>query len=110
MKHTLIVVTVLVVAGCASASRESVDAGPTSNGDPVGLLVMAHGGSTEWNETVAAVVAPLRDELPTAVAFGMADPRTLEIGLDSLRSTGVTRVAVVRMFISGQSFLEQTVF
>ncbi len=110
VKRTLIVVTVLVVAGCASASRESVDAGPTSNGDPVGLLVMAHGGSAEWNETVAAVVEPLRDELPTAVAFGMADPRTLEIGLDSLRSTGVTRVAVVRMFISGQSFLEQAVF
>jgi hypothetical protein len=69
---------------------------------------MAHGGSAEWNETVAAVVAPLRDELPTAVAFGMADPKTLEVGLDSLQSAGVTHVAVVRMFISGQSFLGQT--
>jgi hypothetical protein len=38
----------------------------------------------------------------------MADPQTLEAGLDSLRLAGVTHVAVVRMFISGQSFLEQT--
>jgi sirohydrochlorin ferrochelatase len=74
----------------------------------VGLLVMAHGGSDEWNGTVAAVVAPLREALPTAVAFGMADPKTLEAGLDSLRLAGVTHVAVVRMFISGQSFLGQT--
>jgi sirohydrochlorin ferrochelatase len=109
-RRTLIVAAVLVVTGCASARREVLDAGPTREGSSVGLLVMAHGGSTAWNETVAAVVAPLRDELPTAVAFGMADPRTLEVGLDSLRSTGVTHAAVVRMFMSGQSFLEQTEF
>jgi hypothetical protein len=81
---------------------------PAGDDSRVGLLVMAHGGSVDWNETVADVVAPLRDDLPTAVAFGMADPKTLEVGLDSLRSAGVTHVAVVRMFISGQSFLAQT--
>lgn len=109
-RRTLIVAAALIVSGCASTSREFHDSGPTSEGSSVGLLVMAHGGSTEWNETVAAVVAPLREELPTAIAFGMADPKSLQVGLDSLRSTGVTHVAVVRMFMSGQSFLEQTEF
>jgi hypothetical protein len=69
---------------------------------------MAHGGSAEWNETVSAAVAPLAGDIPTVVAFGMADPVTLTSALDTLRSLGVGRVAVVRMFVSGQSFREQT--
>lgn len=74
----------------------------------VGVLVMAHGGTEAWNRTVEAAVAPLADELPAVVAFGMADPATLEAGLDSLSSLGVDRAAVVRMFVSGESFFEQT--
>lgn len=69
---------------------------------------MAHGGSIEWNATVAAAVAPLSRDLPTVVAFGMANPATLSSALDSLRSVGVSQVAVVRMFVSGQSFRDQT--
>ena len=104
----LLLLAVIALTGCASAPREVVPVSPAGDANRVGLLVMAHGGSAEWNETVSSVVAPLRDELPTAVAFGMANPKTLQVGLDSLRSAGVTNVAVVRMFISGQSFLEQT--
>ena len=74
----------------------------------VGVLVMAHGGSDEWNTSVAAALEPLRDELPLALAFGMADRATLEAGLDSLRERGLTRIAVVRMFLSGASFRQQT--
>jgi len=50
----------------------------------------------------------LARELPTAVAYGMADPHTLTAALDSLRAQGVERVAVVRMFVSGASFIDQT--
>lgn len=42
------------------------------------------------------------------VAFGMANPETLSRGLDSLRRLGVQRIAVVRLFISGRSFLPET--
>jgi hypothetical protein len=69
---------------------------------------MAHGGTPEWNASIQAAVAPLAERVPTAVAFGMADPATLAAGLDSLRSEGVARVAVVRMYVSGRSFREQT--
>ena len=51
---------------------------------------------------------PISENLPVAIAFGMANPMTLQAGLDSLDSEGVTHVAVVRMFLSGQSFLDQT--
>jgi hypothetical protein len=74
----------------------------------VGVLVMAHGGDETWNEAVRRAVAPVAEVMPTAVAFGMADPATLGAALDSLESVGVTRVAVVRMFLSGASFLDQT--
>ncbi|MFQ5536734.1 MAG: hypothetical protein ACE5GJ_04710 [Gemmatimonadota bacterium] len=57
---------------------------------------------------VADAVGPLSVEVPTAVAFGMADPRTLSESLDSLRVQGVRRVAVVRLFLSGRSFYDQT--
>ncbi len=75
---------------------------------PPGLLVMAHGGSGEWNDAVQAAVAPLRQRRPTTIAFGMADPHTLAQALDSLRVQGVGRVAVVRLFMDGDSFRHQT--
>jgi sirohydrochlorin ferrochelatase len=73
-----------------------------------GILVMAHGGKSEWNAMVEEAVAPLSELAPAVVAFGMADPMTLRAGLDSLHSQGVERVAVVRMFLSGESFVDQT--
>ncbi len=76
----------------------------------MGVLVMAHGGAPEWNDEVAKAVAPLAAAVPTSVAYGMADPSTMTAALDSLRDRGVQRVAVVRMFLSGESFAEQTEF
>ncbi|MBI2797390.1 MAG: hypothetical protein HYX65_11880 [Gemmatimonadetes bacterium] len=76
--------------------------------EPAGVLVMAHGGSPEWNEAVRRAVSPLAADVPTVIAFGMADPATMAAALDSLRRLGVTRVATVRLFLSGRSFLDET--
>lgn len=73
-----------------------------------GLLVMAHGGSPAWNQAVLEAVAPLRTGRPTAVAFGMADPHTLQQALDSLQAQGARRAVVVRLFLDGTSFQHQT--
>lgn len=54
------------------------------------------------------VVDPLRDEIPTVVAFGMADRKSLETAIRELEARGIRRIAVVRLFISGSSFLERT--
>lgn len=82
--------------------------GATSGSGTLGVLVMAHGGGEGWNDAVLEAVAPVSRVVPTAVAFGMADPATLGAALDSLEGLGVERVAVVRMFLSGASFLDQT--
>ena len=90
--------------------------GPAAAGPPapdpstVGVLVMAHGGDADWNLAVQEAVAPLSGVVPTVVAYGMADPMTLSAGLDSLRLMGVGRVAVVRLFLSGSSFRDQTYY
>lgn len=100
-----ILVLAVLLAGCAPTPAPEPRTTPRGR---MGVLVMAHGGSDDWNHTVLGAVAPLAAELPTAVAFGMADPGTLAPALDSLASLGVDRVAVVRLFVSGQSFLART--
>ena len=73
-----------------------------------GILVMAHGGSAAWNENIEAAVAPLQDKYPTEIAFGMARTSTIRDAVQRLEKRGVRRIAVVRMFMSGDSFLETT--
>lgn len=83
--------------------------GVTGCGRPrQGVLVMAHGGDAEWNQQVEAAVAPLRATRPTEIAFGMADSSTLRTAVEKLESQGVQEIAVVRLFISGDSFLPET--
>lgn len=69
---------------------------------------MAHGGDLEWNRSVLSSTEGLDDSLPTELVFGMADPLSLEAGLKALQRDGVRRVAVVRLFMSGESFAHQT--
>lgn len=69
---------------------------------------MAHGGDESWNNTVDQAVAGLSTDVPVELAYGMANPYTLQRALDRLADRGVQRVALVRAFLSGQSFLDQT--
>ncbi len=69
---------------------------------------MAHGGNAAWNRAVEAVVEPLRQTYPVEIAFGMAKTSTMRDAVDRLEEQGVNRIAVVRMFISGESFLGKT--
>lgn len=96
------------LTACASGSPEPPDRAVGVESRGYGLLVMAHGGSPEWNAAVREAVAPVRNELPTALAFGMADPESLRAAASRLESQGVSRIAVVRLFISGSSFYERT--
>lgn len=86
--------TLLLVAGCTEARR--------------GVLVMAHGGDPDWNQAVEQTVAPLRERYATEIAFGMADSAALRDAVQRLEKHGVREIAVVRMFISGESFLPET--
>ncbi len=69
---------------------------------------MAHGGSPEWNAAVLEVAEPLRARRPVEVAFGMADATTLKDGIAKLEARGVRRIGVMRLFVSGESFIDET--
>ncbi len=73
-----------------------------------GVLVMAHGGTAEWNAGVEASLDSLRSQYPVEIAFGMAAAGSLENGVRRLEAQGVEHVGVVRLFVSGESWLQRT--
>lgn len=93
--------TLIVLAGFVSAAA-------ARDNKQFGVLVMAHGGRSEWNREVEAMLAPLRQDYPLEIAFGMADPVTMQEAVRRLEAQGVGRIAVVRLFISGESWRERT--
>lgn len=73
-----------------------------------GVLIMAHGGSEQWNQGVLDTVAPLQEDYTVELAFGMADAVSIQEAVSRLEQRGVNRIGVVRLFISGESWYERT--
>lgn len=74
--------------------------------DVVGTLLVAHGGSDEWNAQVRAVAAEVRTGGPVAVAFLMgagAPTSRFQDQVAALRAEGATRIAVVPLLVSSHS-------
>jgi sirohydrochlorin cobaltochelatase len=90
---------VAMMLGAAPARAQTGD---------VGVLVMAHGGGPAWNADVERMLAPVAAEHPLEIAFGMADAVSLQEAVSRLEARGVDRIAVVRLFISGESWHERT--
>ncbi len=101
-KSRIVVKTALLVLGLACWAPAE------RSGPGQGIVVMAHGGTPSWNEAVLEAVEPLRRWCPVEVAFGMADRESLQQAVSRLEARGVSEIAVVRLFVSGESFLEQT--
>src|SRR5688500_5239450 len=106
---SLVLSTAALAALTLTAPQAQAQQSPASDAD-VGILIMAHGGMPEWDAAVAEAVTPMKDVVPTSLALGMADPATMQAALDSLQSQGVDKVAVVRLFLSGESFIHDTEF
>jgi sirohydrochlorin ferrochelatase len=71
-----------------------------------GMLLVAHGGGPGWNQQVLDLAAAVRFAGPVRVSFLMgpgASERPFQREVAALRSAGVTRVAVVPLFISSHS-------
>ena len=73
-----------------------------------GVMVMAHGGSEEWNAHLYEAVEPVRERYPVEMALGMADAGSIEDAIRRLESRGVNHVGVVRVFVSGESWYDRT--
>lgn len=101
MNRSVIILMLTLLAGaCTTTPHE-----PQSD---LGVLVMAHGGPEQWNAGVLEVVEPLRREHNVEVAFGMADAVSIQEAVAKLEEEGADRIAVVRLFISGESWYERT--
>jgi len=100
-------VFVVLLGGLASIPRAHAQTPPPPATD-FGVLLMAHGGTPEWDKDVLDAVQPLRGRYPIEVAFGMADPVTIQDAARKLEAQGVRKIGVVRLFISGESWLERT--
>lgn len=73
--------------------------------DKTGVLVLAHGGSESWNQMVRDAVAPLSHDYETAIAFGMANPYSMQTAINDLEQRGVKKIVAVQLFISSYSFI-----
>ena len=75
--------------------------------DDVGVLILAHGGSKRWNETVTQTVAQAQLPYPTEIVFGMGmhphDVQHLHRALERLQRRGVSRIVAVPLLVSSAS-------
>lgn len=78
-------------------------AAPALAQERVGILLLAHGGASSWNERVSALATKLDDATATEVAFGMASRPTIQTAIDRLIARKVTRIVAVPLFISSHS-------
>ena len=75
----------------------------TMRADGPGILLLAHGGSAEWNAHVTTLAGQVNQTKPTEVAFGMATRASLQAAVDRLRARGVTDIVAVPLFVSSWS-------
>lgn len=69
-----------------------------------GILLLAHGSrDTTWNNTVMNVTHSIAEKYPVEVAFGMANPFSMQPAIDSLEARGIDQIVVVPLFVSSFS-------
>lgn len=73
------------------------------NAQDTGVLIMAHGGSEEWNQHVKDAADPLEEKYPVEFAWGMANYVTLQNSIKKLEAQGVSEIIAVPLFISSYS-------
>jgi sirohydrochlorin ferrochelatase len=114
-RNRLVAVTVVMAVGllasAQSAFSQSAASGVGNAPATTGILLLAHGGSKEWNASVEAVAAEAGKSQPTEVALGMADRTTMQAGIEKLTARGVTQIVAVPLFVSSHSsVIESTRF
>jgi hypothetical protein len=105
MIRILSLAAVLLSAPASAANVAAPDA------KPYGILLLAHGGEKGWDAEIEGLRVRVDSTVPTEVAIGMADPATLQAGIDKLAARGVQRVIAVPLFIHSRSeILDQTAY
>jgi sirohydrochlorin ferrochelatase len=68
-----------------------------------GVVILAHGGNADWNQSVRDIAARVEATYPVEVAFGMATRRTMQEGINKLAERGVKEIVAVPLFVSSHS-------
>lgn len=76
---------------------------PQSVSSRPGILLLAHGGSDDWNNEVNKLAQATDKTFPTEVAFGMATKSNMEAAIHRLVTRGVSEIIAVPLFISSHS-------
>ena len=72
--------------------------------EPLGVLVVAHGSTAEWNANVEAAVTIIRQHTPSTAAYLMGkENRTPQAAYDELVAAGVHRIVIVPLLVSSYS-------
>ncbi|WP_171032908.1 sirohydrochlorin chelatase [Fodinibius saliphilus] len=68
-----------------------------------GVLILAHGGSDQWNDAVVEAAQPLKKDYSVEVAFGMANAVTMHNSIEELEKKGINKIITIPLFISSHS-------
>lgn len=102
------------LAGTAAAMLLALAPGAWAAENRGGILLLAHGAhahhghgsaapASVWNANVEQLARRLDARRPTEVAFGMADPQSIQAAVDRLERRGIREIAVVPLFVSSHS-------
>lgn len=97
MKHALTALSAILVLGSSSAAGQT---------GPAGTLLVAHGGSAEWNAQVQQLGAGARLAGPIEICYIMGPEAATHLFQDAvarLVAKGVSRVVVVPLLVSSHS-------
>jgi sirohydrochlorin ferrochelatase len=74
-----------------------------ASGAEPGILLLAHGGSAEWNMRITELAAHVDKAMPVEVAFGMATRANIQSAIDRLAARRVSAIVAVPLFVSSWS-------
>lgn len=94
----------LLILAAVILSSFSCTKSTTQKNNDYGVLVLAHGSRDDaWDNSIHEVIKSVEESYPTQVAFGMANPTTMQPAIDSLEQSGVKKIVVVQLFVSSHS-------
>ena len=103
-----ILLIALLNTGCVYHESIPFSVHSNTKQNDYGVLIMAHGGASEWNEQVLMAIKPLQNEYKIEVAFGMADAASIQKSVQKLEARGAKRIGVIRLFVSAGSWHTRT--
>ena len=84
--------------------RKSTNQYRPLNKQNIGVILVPHGASFNWNETMRRGIEPIRGEYVTADAFSMVDPMLISRAAKQLEERGMRAALLVRIFFMKDSF------